>query len=99
MTQNLTPFNPEETQVVNSEQVAQIIEAIIAGKYSWACVLLLRFSGYEPSHLIPYNTYNRILKQNMDSNKLSTQGTLKSRFDTRYAHNLIKALQLSNKTL
>jgi hypothetical protein len=47
------------------EQFEQVIEAILAGKYSWACVLILRFAGYNPLHYIPYRTYNRIIKDNM----------------------------------
>ena len=48
----------------DSERIAPIIEAIIEGKYSWACVLLLRTIGYDPLHYIPYRTYNRLLKEN-----------------------------------
>jgi hypothetical protein len=44
------------------EQFNQVIEAILAGKYSWACVLILQFGGYNPLHYIPYRTYNRIVK-------------------------------------
>jgi hypothetical protein len=47
------------------EQFEQVIEAILAGKYSWACVLILRFAGYNPLHYIPYRTYNRIIKDHM----------------------------------
>jgi hypothetical protein len=46
------------------EQFDQVVEAILAGKYSWACVLMLRFAGYNPLHYIPYRTYNRLLKEN-----------------------------------
>jgi hypothetical protein len=46
-------------------QFEQVIEAILEGKYSWACVLILQFSGYNPLHYIPYRTYNRICKDNM----------------------------------
>ena len=49
---------------INPEQFDQLIEAILAGKYSWACVLMLRFVGYNPLHYIPYRTYNRLLKEN-----------------------------------
>ncbi len=49
---------------MNPEQFNQIVEAILAGKYSWACVLILRFTGYNPLHYIPYRTYNRLLKEN-----------------------------------
>ncbi|MBD2663674.1 heterocyst differentiation protein [Richelia sinica FACHB-800] len=49
---------------IHSEQLDQVVEAILAGKYSWACVLMLRFVGYNPMHYIPYRTYNRLLKEN-----------------------------------
>lgn len=49
------------------EQFTQVIEAILAGKYSWACVLILRFAGYNPLHYIPYRTYNRLMKENCQS--------------------------------
>ena len=43
---------------INSEHLNQVISAIIDGKYSWACVLLLRIEGYNPLQYIPYRTYN-----------------------------------------
>ncbi|MCU0527209.1 MAG: HetP family heterocyst commitment protein [Elainella sp. Prado103] len=46
---------PEPTEVIN---------AILEGKYSWACVLILRASGYNPLHYMPYRTYKRLLKEN-----------------------------------
>ena len=51
-------------KTINPEQFNQIIEAILDGKYSWACVLLLRFAAYNPLHYIPYRTYNRLVKEN-----------------------------------
>ncbi|AFY99237.1 HetP family heterocyst commitment protein [Calothrix sp. PCC 6303] len=57
----------------NREQFDQVVEAILAGKYSWACVLMLRFSGYNPLHYIPYRTYNRLLKENSTSKKSNQQ--------------------------
>ncbi len=51
-------------KVMSPEQFDQIVEAIMAGKYSWACVLILRFAGYNPLHYIPYRTYNRLMKEN-----------------------------------
>lgn len=51
-------------KTINPEQIDQVLEAILAGKYSWACVLMLRFAGYNPLHYIPYRTYNRLLKEN-----------------------------------
>jgi hypothetical protein len=49
---------------MTNEQFSQVVEAILAGKYSWACLLILRFSGYNPLHYIPYRTYNRLMKDN-----------------------------------
>ncbi|MEA5570803.1 HetP family heterocyst commitment protein [Calothrix sp. UHCC 0171] len=49
---------------MNNKQVEEVLKAIIAGKYSWACVLILRFNGYDPLHYIPYRTYIRLLKDN-----------------------------------
>lgn len=49
---------------ISAEQVQQIVVAIKERKYSWACVLMLRFAGYNPLQYIPYRTYNRLLKEN-----------------------------------
>ncbi len=54
----------QRDRVMNEEQFHQVIDAILAGKYSWACVLILRFAGYNPLHYIPYRTYNRLMKDN-----------------------------------
>jgi hypothetical protein len=51
-------------KAMTTEQFTQIVDAILAGKYSWACVLILRFAGYNPLHYIPYRTYNRLMKEN-----------------------------------
>lgn len=54
----------ELDKAMTPEQFTQIVEAILDGKYSWACVLILRFAGYNPLHYIPYRTYNRLMKEN-----------------------------------
>jgi hypothetical protein len=64
MSQNIADDNRQVTKKINTEQIEQIVKAIIAGKYSWACVLLLRFSGHNPIDYIPYRTYIRLLKNN-----------------------------------
>lgn len=64
MYQQNANYNPQNIKKINNDQIEQIIKAIIAGKYSWACVLLLRFSGYNPMEYIPYRTYIRLLKNN-----------------------------------
>ncbi|MGK7935785.1 MAG: HetP family heterocyst commitment protein [Xenococcaceae cyanobacterium] len=65
-------------KVTDSSKFNLVVEAIIAGKYSWACVLMLRFAGYNPLLYIPYRTYNRLMKKN------SQQSTL----DPRQKHGL-----------
>ncbi|GET36671.1 HetP family heterocyst commitment protein [Microseira wollei] len=47
---------------LTDEQFEQVVEAIRQEKYAWACVLILRFAGYNPLHYIPYRTYKFILK-------------------------------------
>jgi len=64
MRQNNPAMNSKLEQSIHPEQFDQLVEAILAGKYSWACVLMLRFAGYNPLHYIPYRTYNRLLKEN-----------------------------------
>jgi hypothetical protein len=56
------PSSPDKA--MTTEQFNQVVDAILAGKYSWACVLILRFAGYNPLHYIPYRTYNRLMKDN-----------------------------------
>ncbi|HEY9298504.1 HetP family heterocyst commitment protein [Microcoleus sp. FACHB-68] len=56
--------NSKVNRTMSAEQLEEIIDSILAGKYSWACVLLLRFAGYNPLHYIPYRTYNRLVKDN-----------------------------------
>jgi hypothetical protein len=64
MTQQMPFSKSTNHQTLSTEQFNQIIEAILSGKYSWACLLLLRYVGYNPEQYIPYRTYNRLLKEN-----------------------------------
>lgn len=66
MYQNLNSSNSKLDKVMTDDQFNQIVEAIISGKYSWACLLILRFAGYNPLHYIPYRTYNRLMKMNRE---------------------------------
>ncbi|MBD2386257.1 HetP family heterocyst commitment protein [Cylindrospermum sp. FACHB-282] len=79
MTQNITGYEPQLGKKNNTEEIEQIIKAIIAGKYSWACVLILRFGGYNPMDYIPYRTYIRLVKSNclVESSKLNQTDTKK----------------------
>jgi hypothetical protein len=62
-----TPFSQTvqatEPQL-KSEEMDQILGAIVSGKYSWACALILRFTGHEPLHYLPQRTYTRIMREN-----------------------------------
>jgi hypothetical protein len=57
-------FGNEMNRSMTEDQFCQVVDAILKGKYSWACVLILRFAGYNPLHYIPYRTYNRLTKEN-----------------------------------
>lgn len=61
--------NTKIDKVMSPEQFTQIIEAILEGKYSWACLLILRFAGYNPLHYIPYRTYNRLTKDHRQNGR------------------------------
>lgn len=71
MNQQFTYTNSKLDKAMTTEQFNQVVEAILAGKYSWACVLILRFAGYNPLHYIPYRTYNRLVKDNRQDNQLN----------------------------
>jgi hypothetical protein len=47
---------------MTQEQFSEVVAAITDGKYSWACVLILRFANYNPLHYIPYRTYQRLIR-------------------------------------
>lgn len=52
---------------LDEDKVSEITAAILEGKYSWACFLLLRDLGYEPSEYIAYRTYYRLIKEHSES--------------------------------
>lgn len=52
----------QSTKIMTEEQFERVVDAISSGKYSWACLLILRFAGYNPLHYIPHRTYNRLMK-------------------------------------
>lgn len=75
-------------KVMTLEQFEQVVEAILAGKYSWACVLLLRFGGYNPLHYIPYRTYNRLLKEHQTTTRAQTTTRLNHLNNAHHAQRL-----------
>jgi hypothetical protein len=78
-----SPFNDNVRldKVMSTEQFTQVIEAILDGKYSWACVLILRFAGYNPLHYIPYRTYNRLIKDHCNNFSSISPQTPKSEIE------------------
>lgn len=84
MTQRIPFSDTSHNKTINHEQLNQIIEAILAGKYSWACFLLLRCTGYDPLHYIPYRTYNRIVKENCQIGNQSRVNTTNLNSNTHY---------------
>ncbi|MBD2528911.1 HetP family heterocyst commitment protein [Nostoc flagelliforme FACHB-838] len=73
MNQDIAGISNNLDNTVKAQQFDKVVEAILAGKYSWACVLMLRFGGYNPLHYIPYRTYNRLLKENSQTNRAKQQ--------------------------
>ena len=98
MERNLSSFSDSKLErVMTPEQFNQIVEAIISGKYSWACVLILRFAGYNPLHYIPYRTYNRLLKDNrvqsrskevLATSTVESKSSRKSRYSGNFSRHL-----------
>lgn len=75
MNQKISFSESSDFKTIDCEQTNQIIDAILAGKYSWACFLLLRCMGYDPLHYIPYRTYNRLVKEHCQASKLNKLDT------------------------
>ncbi|WP_445632030.1 HetP family heterocyst commitment protein [Nostoc sp. DSM 114167] len=75
MNQDIAGISSNLDKTVKAQQFDKVVEAILAGKYSWACVLMLRFGGYNPLHYIPYRTYNRLLKENSQADRTKQQQT------------------------
>lgn len=77
-------------KAMTPEQFTQVVEAILEGKYSWACVLILKFAGYNPVHYMPYRTYIRLVKDNQNRRSQSAQQNTKTAtiHDLNYAESL-----------
>lgn len=93
MNQDIAGISNNLDKTVKAQQFDKVVEAILAGKYSWACVLMLRFGGYNPLHYIPYRTYNRLLKENSQTNRTKQQQSenlkmLKHANDSRSDNNM-----------
>ncbi len=60
----------KRNKVMSPDQFKQVVEAITEGRYSWACVLILRFADYNPIYFIPHRTYSRLMKENRLFNQI-----------------------------
>lgn len=98
MNSQMSGCNSSVEKAMNTEQLEQIVEAILAGKYSWACVLILRFAGYNPLHYIPYRTYNRLLKENCQiakENRNKKESLSKTKVNDKSSNNANRTPELS----
>ncbi|MDZ8070742.1 MAG: HetP family heterocyst commitment protein [Nostoc sp. DedQUE08] len=86
MNQDIAGISSNLDKTVKAQQFDKVVEAILAGKYSWACVLMLRFGGYNPLHYIPYRTYNRLLKENSQADRTKQQQNENLKM-LKHAHN------------
>lgn len=96
MCYNFNSSNSKLDKVMTDDQFDRVVEAILSGKYSWACLLILRFSGYNPLHYIPYRTYNRLMKGNQEKIAPSPKKTKSTRKSSSVA---IKSQQKSSSSL
>lgn len=62
MNQEISSHHQVSDCAILTEEWEAILKAISAGKYSWACVLILQTVGYNPLTYIPYRTYIRYVK-------------------------------------
>ena len=83
-------MNNQLDKAMTPEQFTQVVEAILEGKYSWACVLILKFAGYNPVHYMPYRTYIRLVKDNQNRHSKSVKKDYKPTNirDLSYTENL-----------
>jgi hypothetical protein len=77
--QSLHPDLPESIyldRVMQPEHIDQIIGAILDTKYSWACVLILRYSGCNPLQYIPDRTYRRLCREHKITAKMASRESI-----------------------
>lgn len=67
--------SPDNT--ISDDKMEKIIDAVIDGKYSYACLIMLEEAGYDPTHYIPYRTYNRLQKQHQANYQSAQKSTTK----------------------
>ncbi|MEQ8466567.1 HetP family heterocyst commitment protein [Coleofasciculus sp. B1-GNL1-01] len=75
MAQPIYSSKTSGNKAIEPDQLNPIIDAILDGKYSWACYLLLRYAGYNPVHYLPYRTYRRLVKENEQASQEENDAT------------------------
>ncbi|AFY75611.1 MAG: HetP family heterocyst commitment protein [Hydrococcus sp. C42_A2020_068] len=85
MNSQFSDSQPKLDKAMTTEQFNRIVEAILAGKYSWACVLILRYAGYNPLHYIPYTTYIRLVKDNPQGEAQNRKRNLETKAKRKFS--------------
>lgn len=84
---------------MSEQEFSNVIDAIINGKYSWACVLVLQSAGYNPLHYIPYRTYNRLIKSNLKATQENSVEACRSNHRLANASQKTKFVDLHHVSL
>lgn len=81
---NFSPATQSSAHQLKAEKMDEIVDFILQGKYSSACLLLLESTGQDPLHYIPYRTYNRLQKQRQQAVRQSadTRNTVRTGAET-----------------
>lgn len=67
----------QASKEISEDKMDVIIDAILEGKYSYACLMTLEATGHEPTQYIPYRTYNRLQKQRQANYRRDRQSASK----------------------
>jgi hypothetical protein len=83
---------------LETAQADQITEAILSGKYSWACALLLQFVGHDPMDYIPQRTYSRLIKEHLSRRQAPPQHNQNNSANTivgngRFANHMVQDIE------
>lgn len=73
-------------KTMTEEQFDRVVDAILSGKYSWACLLILRFAGYNPLHYIPHRTYNRLMKSYRENLQQAKENSVEMTANKKSTH-------------
>ncbi|MGB7087128.1 MAG: HetP family heterocyst commitment protein [Phormidesmis sp.] len=86
----------QSNTTIGEDKMEGIVDAILEGKYSYACLIMLEAAGYDPMQYIPYRTYNRLQKQHQANYRsvcgsVSKVSLIRSKIsDLEYVENLGK---------